>query len=346
MTSAGPHLLSIIDQQLSEHNRILIAPMNWGLGHAVRCIPIIKACLQLGKEVYIASDGLALEFLKEEFPQLPYVSLPSYNIVYPTHSMILNLLYQSPHIISTFKKENKEVKNILSLTGCTAIISDNRMGIYHRDTLNIYLTHQIHIAHKIGIVSYGASKIHQAFFKNFDKVWIPDYCGAEALAPKLSHSFDKNVTYLGPLTTIKPQKTTLDWDIVVVLSGPEPQRTQLENQLLKVLSDLTHLNIAFVRGSVSVLHSQKIQKHILIQNKASRKDIEQFYNKTKILIARSGYTTIMDTQLLDIYKIWIPTPGQTEHEYLAEQFSKKPKNINLKLKNINKLKNIIRSLIK
>ena len=63
--------------------RILVAPLNWGLGHATRCIPIIRALKAHNFEPVIASDGAALQLLKKEFPDLEHVELPSYNITYP-----------------------------------------------------------------------------------------------------------------------------------------------------------------------------------------------------------------------------------------------------------------------
>jgi UDP:flavonoid glycosyltransferase YjiC (YdhE family) len=66
----------------SANKTILIAPLNWGLGHATRCIPIIKALQENNYIPIIASDGIALELLQKEFPYVQTLKLPSYKIEY------------------------------------------------------------------------------------------------------------------------------------------------------------------------------------------------------------------------------------------------------------------------
>lgn len=333
-----------LSNQLSKHQNVLIAPLNWGLGHAVRCIPIIYACIHLGKNVFIASDGRPLAFLKSEFPNIPSFELSSYNIKYPFESIVANLFIQSFHILKTIRKENKEISDIIKHTQCTAIISDNRMGVFHKNVLNIYVTHQYNLLHSSKIMACMGCKIHHYFMKNFDTVWIPDYATPLSLAPQLTATNDKRVHYIGPLTTLKKKDCTKDIDILVILSGPEPQRTLLENLLLDTLTQEKGCKIYFIRGTTHPLERKKIENNIKIVNIALRQEIEEVLNRSKLLISRSGYTTVMDTADHDISKIWIPTPGQTEQLYLAQNLSKKPNNIFLEQKNINKLPNILRSL--
>lgn len=346
MSAAFPYLQQIIEQQLSGHERVLMAPLNWGMGHAVRCIPLIKACLEAGKTTYIATDGQPLSFLKKEFPVLTYLELPSYEISYPFESIVLNLLYQTPKIIRIIQEEHNEIQKIIATTGCTAIISDNRIGACHEKTLNIYMTHQMNIVHRFPWLATAGTHIHRYMMRRFDRVWIPDYEGKNALAPALSQTHSPGVTYLGPLTTITHTNGSKDLDISVILSGPEPQRTFLENQLAAVLNELSFYSICFVRGCINDDPVPSFSNHVQVLNTASRKQISHILGRTRLLISRSGYTSVMDTFSSDIHKIWIPTPGQSEQEYLAERMSLLPDNVMLHQNDINKLKNIIISRLK
>jgi hypothetical protein len=346
MIPDSPDVQLIIQQQLSGHSRILVAPLNWGLGHAVRCIPLIEACLKAGKTVFIASDGQALTFLQKEFPSLPSFQLPSYSITYPFPSIVGNLIYQSPGILKAVINEHKDVKKIVAFTGCTAIISDNRWGVYHKSTLNIYITHQMNLTHRYVWLAKAGTYIHCKLMRRFDKIWIPDYKGEKALAPTLSFTDSDKATYLGPLTTVKWQKSEKNNDMAVILSGPEPRRAILENDLLNILSDFTSLKIVFVRGSDKDSSNATVPEHIQMIHTASRDQIEHILNTTRILVARSGYTTVMDTWHSDIHRIWIPTEGQSEQEYLAKRLAQLPENVVILPNKINKLKNIITSLTK
>ncbi len=338
---------NIITQQINPpHQRILIAPLNWGLGHAVRCMPIIQSCLDLGHDVVIASDGLALDYLKNEFPQLECYLLTSYDIKYSTQSMVFNLIMQSPKIWRAIIQEEKETQKIIEVTKSTTIISDNRMGVYQKGVLNIYMTHQYHILHRLRWIGYIASKLHQSLFKRFDKVWIPDFGDDNAVAPHLSSTSDGRVSYLGILTTINVETLPKIHNVVIILSGPEPQRSILENAINNTLGNWSDISIVMVRGSNSYIDLGTFPANMKVVNMANRTEIATLLNSTNILVARSGYTTIMDVEALDIEIIWIPTPGQTEQEYLAKKLNKRPKNHFLEQKNINTLQKIIRSLLK
>lgn len=345
-TTDTPDVQIIIKEQLSDHSHILVAPLNWGLGHTVRCIPLIEACLKEGKTVFIASDGLALTFLQKEFPKLTSFQLPPYGITYPFRSIVGNLIYHSPGIIKAVLNEHKEVKKIVESENITAIISDNRWGAFHKNTLNIIMTHQMNLVHKYSWMARAGTIIHRNLMRGFDKIWIPDHKGEKALAPDLSHTNSAKATYLGPLMTLKAQNSAKETDLAVILSGPEPRRTVLENQLLNILSEFCHLKIIFVRGTDQNIHSLSVSDHIQVLNLATRDQIAHIIASSRILVARSGYTTVMDTWHSDIFRIWIPTEGQTEQEYLAKRLAQLPDNAAIFPNKINKLKNIITSLTK
>jgi UDP:flavonoid glycosyltransferase YjiC (YdhE family) len=173
--------------RLKHSKRILIAPLNWGLGHATRCIPIINELLHQNCEVLLASDGRALNLLKKEFPTLPHFKLPSYDIHYPTKSMILNLAYQGPKIIQTIWQEKKVIEKLIETEQIDIILSDNRFVFYSKKIKSIFITHQINIKTPISFFDQFIAIINHYLIKKFDECWIPDFENNPNLAGSLAH---------------------------------------------------------------------------------------------------------------------------------------------------------------
>jgi len=222
-------------------------------------------------EPILASDGDALKFLKKEFPKLKVFELPSYKIQYAKKGKYLKykLLLNSPNILKAIKKEQQEVEQIIENEKITGIISDNRFGVYSNKVPSIYITHQINVLS--GNTTFLSSKLHQKIITKFDVCWVPDLERPNSLAGKLSQSSDKklNVKYIGPISRFDqtfPVKKGYEktFDILVLLSGPEPQRSLLE---IKLLNALVHYKkqVLFVRGIIS--DKVKQQKKDLTENK-------------------------------------------------------------------------------
>lgn len=305
---------------MKSRSKVLIAPLNWGLGHASRCVPLIKKYISDGWEVVIASDGEALLLLKKEFPNLTFEELPSYNITYPRHkSLIWHLVLMSKNIISNIKVENIFVGELQKKYSFDIIISDNRPGVYHKGVFSIYITHQTNIQAKS--VSVIANKVNEHFLKYFNELWIPDFEDEKSLAGILSnYKGQLSHKYIGPLSrfsdVINADKEISD-KIIIILSGPEPQRSILEEIILEDIYEIKS-PIVLVRGV--------IEKHITIKKRAnittynfltSDKLLEEI-NSSNLVVSRSGYSSIMDLHALHKRAFFIPTPGQTEQEYLAE----------------------------
>lgn len=299
--------------------RILVAPLNWGLGHATRCIPIIDALINANIEPIIASDGMALLLLKKEFSQLKHLDLPSYNIEYPKEgeSFKWKLIKQFPRIIKTIEKEQYVIKNWVEEHQINGIISDNRFGIYSHKVPSVYITHQLNVLS--GNTTVLTSKMHQNLIRKYDQCWIPDYEGSINLSDLLGHVKNNkglNLNYMGPISRFKKQSLNSLFDIMILLSGPEPQRTLLENKLLTEFANYNG-NVLLVRGLVEDSQTISNKKHFTIYNFMQSQELERAINESKIVIARSGYTTIMDLCKLEKKALFIPTPGQFEQEYLA-----------------------------
>ena len=317
--------------QPKKTKKILIAPLNWGLGHATRCIPIIDELLRQGAEVILASDGAALELLKKEYPHLLCHALPAYNIRYPFESMVLSMAFQMPKILRGCIKEHFWLNNFLKKNKIDAVISDNRFGFYNNQVKSIFMTHQINIAAPFQFI---VNKINHYFIQKFDVCWIPDFENVPNLAGKLSHFQSANslkIQYLGTLSRMKKYVVQKKYRAIVVLSGPEPQRSILEKKIIEQLQKENNappqyslirenkLPYLIVRG-VTINDDFNFNcKNIEIHNYLTTKDLNQKILESEVMIARSGYSTIMDLVSLEMKAILIPTPGQTEQEYLATE---------------------------
>ena len=305
---------------MNSSQKILVAPLNWGLGHATRCIPIIKALQKDGFEVLIGGDGSSLELLKIEFPNTPTVSLPSYHIKYPRKKKYFKtkLLLRSPKIVKAIKAEQKLIEKLVDQYQITGIISDNRLGLYTDKVPSVFLTHQLQVLS--GNTTALTTYLHHRFIKHFDECWVPDFEGAINLSGQLGHpkNSDRKVKYIGPISRLKKQNLPIKYDAMVLLSGPEPQRSLLEKILLHRLK-MFHGRILFVQGLIEEEQQWIRKESMTMVNFLTTSELETAMNESAFVIARSGYTTIMDLAALGKKAFFIPTPGQSEQEYLAQR---------------------------
>ncbi len=297
--------------------KILIAPLNWGLGHATRCIPIIEKMLENSFEPIIASDGDALTLLQKEFPQLQSYKLPSYHIQYSKgKNLKYKLLLSTPNILRAIRKEKKITATIVQKEQLSGIISDNRFGVRNSTVPSVYITHQLQVLS--GKTTAITTALHQQIIAKFDACWIPDTQQQPNLSGKLSetHAAKLNIKFVGALSRLKKQKLQKKYELLIVLSGPEPQRTLLEQKLLKQLKAYTKKAL-MVRGvfteSIPVNISNTTVVNYLLSD-----DLQKAINQSNIVLARSGYSTLLDLQKLEKKAFFIPTPGQFEQEYLAQ----------------------------
>ena len=303
--------------------KILIAPLNWGLGHATRCIPIINALLQHNFTPIIASDGAALSLLTKEFPDLEAVELPSYNISYAKKSnhLKLKLLKDTPTILKTIRAEQKAVNLIVKTHQIDGIISDNRFGVSHKDLPSAYITHQLKVLS--GNTTWLSTKLHQKTIQRFNECWVPDTLEQPNLSGKMGHIEDHglNIKYIGPLSRFQKNESKFQYDIMILLSGPEPQRSILEEKLLTEFKNYNGKAL-FVKGIIEEEQTVHTSGNMTIYNFMTSELLEKSINSSELIVARSGYTTIMDLAKLGKKAFFIPTPGQFEQEYLAKEMAK------------------------
>ncbi len=311
---------------MEANKRILITPLDWGLGHATRCIPIIRKCLEAGAEVIIASSGEPLALLRREFPRLKSYHIPSYQVSYPFDSMVLNLSLQFPVITAAMIREYFSVRRIVRKERIDTIISDNRFGCFSPRCRNYFISHQLNIivpTQRLDRLINGIN--HFIICRFYQECWIPDMPPPLNLSGRLSTPIDGiPIRYLGILSRMRPvrHEGPFDYDAIAVLSGPEPQRTRLEKELIRQLGNLEG-KFMVVRGKPKLEEPTTEKAHLTVETFLTSEALEAAISRSALVISRSGYSTILDLAKLGKQAIVIPTPGQTEQEYLADELDRK-----------------------
>ena len=312
--------------------RILISPLDWGLGHASRIIPLINRYLEQGDNVIIAGSGLSLNLLKKQFPTLESIEIPSFKMKYSAgKSQVWAVAKAFPRLIYYSIREHSALKRIVKEKNIDFIISDNRFGLYHKRVPSAYITHQLMIKLPKGwawLEPFVAS-VHRCIINKFTECWVPDFKEVElSLAGELSHpnKMPRNVRYIGMLSRFKElgvRSEELGVNCIAILSGAEPQRSIFEKELLVSLQSKPHNNIILVQGKIEA--EQKITQvgKVTMYNYMNTEELQEYILKADEIICRSGYSSIMDLHALGKLQnaTLIPTPGQTEQEYLAEYIS-------------------------
>lgn len=310
--------------------RVLVAPLNWGLGHATRCIPIIQYLVQQKHEVMLASDGQALELLKKEFPGFTFIELPTWKIHYRIKPFFLGMLWQLPKFLFAIRNERKIIKGLCEKYKIDAIISDNRYGIYDNVIPSVLITHQINIQFPTFFHFLGRrfNQLHQQYLLRFQQVWIPDV--ANGITCKLSHTNLLQVKYIGMLSRfshLSEEISKQHHQILFLLSGPEPSRSQFEKIILNQIKELKYDNFQFelIRGTSQKTQINDIPSTISIHDVMEKIELERKIKQASLVILRSGYTSVMDMLAIGKKVVFVPTPGQTEQEYIGRQLQEKYK---------------------
>ncbi len=300
---------------------ILVAPLNWGLGHATRCIPVIAALEENGYTPVLASDGVALALLKKEFPHLVALELPSYRIEYPKKAahFLWKMLKNTPTALKAMQAEKKLTEKWAAEYQLCGIISDNRLGVYSPRVPSVFITHQLTVLS--GKTTWLTSKLHQFYIRKFTQCWVPDKEDFPNLSGRLGHlkSSKLKVEYIGALSRLEKQSLPKVYDCMVLLSGPEPQRTLLEEKLMAELLGCKE-KVVFISGKIEPKQTVETKGNITFYNFMQTQQLEQTLNESEMVVCRSGYTTVMDLAKLEKKALFIPTPGQFEQEYLALKY--------------------------
>jgi uncharacterized protein (TIGR00661 family) len=297
--------------------KILYCVLNWGMGHATRSIPIIDS-LRNKFEVIIASDGLALDLLKEHFPNSEFIKLPGFNIHYSSSNhQELAMAFQIPKLLKTIHKEQEIIKRITKEHKYIAILSDNRYGCYSEETPSIFIGHQLRLL--VPVLESWINKKHDEWLNKFDHIW--QLAPSKKYFPKFSPSenTEEKVKSLGWVSRF-PESISYNTagKIVAIISGPEPQRTIFQEKVL-IWAEKSKKPILVIGGKKGE-KLKKVPENIEYLDYANAEQIQVLLEGAKGIICRSGYTSIMDWSVTQTPVFFCPTPGQPEQEYLAEFF--------------------------
>lgn len=318
----------------------MVCPLDWGLGHATRCIPLIKSFINDGNKVIIGSSGKPAALLNEAFPELAILHLEGYNVTYPENgAMVSKMATQIPKLITAIKKEHVWLNQIIDEYAIDEVVSDNRYGLWSTKVKSVLLTHQIFI--KATTSEWLLEKLLKKHFDNFDEIWIPDFEDENNLSGDLSHKkpLTEKYKFIGPLSRFSAQENTsenersYEYDFMAIISGPEPQRKIFEQMIIEQ-SENSDLKGVIVKGLPNNNSSHSIKKNmetlrqaqcdnLLVFNHLPKAQFLNFLIESKTIVCRSGYSTIMDLHVLKKKALLVPTPGQTEQEYLAKYHSEK-----------------------
>ena len=310
---------------------VLFTPLNWGLGHAMRDMPIIRTLLERGHDVTIAACGNALTALQREFPTCRFIEFEDYPSPYSSGRFFLpKLSVYFPVLLHAVARERRKTERIISRDRFDLVISDNRLGVCSSHVPSLFITHQLHfhLPPALWPVELIASALNRFHHSKFDRVIVPDNPpGPLSLAGKLSRpdsdSARSRAYFAGILTSIPRQDVPRDLDYLVLISGPEPQRTRLEEILLPMARELDGSSVVLL-GSPQRKSKVTRSGDCTIRTYVTNEEKAKLMNRAKFVICRSGYTTMME--LAELGKkagLFIPTPGQTEQEYLSWYYEQK-----------------------
>lgn len=312
-----------------KNKNILICPLDWGLGHATRCVPLIRKLKEMGCNLLIAADGRSYEFMKIEFPELTLIRFPGYEVRYPSDdNMVIKMLLQLPALLWGVLQENRRLKKLVRKHNIDLVISDNRFGLWNNAIPSVYITHQITIKCPVSIhwLEPVLYHIHRFVIAKYSECWIPDSPDENNLSGDLSHQrpLPTNTKFIGSLSRFSrvdvPEKKK--FNLAVILSGPEPQRTQLEQIILEQLENMNLVSIVIAgKTECNILKEHKGNLTVVSHLKSA--EMQEILCSSDVALARSGYSTIMDLAVLGLKAVLVPTPGQTEQEYLAVRLMEK-----------------------
>jgi hypothetical protein len=316
---------------LKRNNNILICPLEWGLGHATRMIPLARILQEMNNNIFIGSGRDHLLLFRDELPGVSYIEFPGfrpgYSRLFPQY---IPLLLKTPLLIYHIIREHYRLKKIIRDYDINVVISDNRFGLWNRKIKTVYVTHMplIPFPKPLRIFEFIGIRMHRAIIKKYSFCFIPDLPGELNVSGRLSHGIKLpvNVRYTGILSrfiseeSFSEENTGILHHNTVILSGPEPQKGILKQKLVTLLKDKIPMTVMF-EGKPGMRVETAGPGNIIFYNHLPAPEMKEIIQGSEIIISRSGYTTIMELISLNRSAMLIPTPGQTEQEYLAEYLS-------------------------
>jgi uncharacterized protein (TIGR00661 family) len=313
--------------------RVLYGVCSWGLGHATRSLPIIRKLIDEGNEVTIVTTGSSLKLLKMELAdQVNYIDYEDYPLPYTEKSKVFLIRFCmfSPKLIKSIIDEHRKIMKLLDKKKFDVIISDNRYGVFHRNIPSYFITHQLRVISpgRIKMVENAFERFNTYFQKYFRNIMVPDYEN-NGISGDLAHNLNilktDKVKYFGILSDFSKMDVQEDVDLLFSISGPEPQRQVLEDIVFQQINEFDgNILLSLGKSSNPRLETKKksLNDNIKVFDFIPGEERERIMNRSKLIVSRSGYSTLMDIYALKKKAMFIPTPQQTEQEYLAKHHEK------------------------
>lgn len=308
---------------MSEKKKVLFCVLNWGLGHATRSLPVIQYIQKNGHSLHIASDGLSLQFLKNECPDATFIPLDGYEVNYADSRLLLGMIKQGPRILKAIRKENQQIKTYIQQNDIDLIISDCRFGCFDPRIPSFLIGHTLQLPLSDPITNFAANRTLRRWINRFDECWIPDLLPPQNLSGYLSGvRLNVEKKYLGWLTNLISLKVEKQYDLVAVLSGPEPLRASFEQEIILQLCAIDG-QFMVIAGKPDAKPQIELPSNIKYVPLASREELSRYVSKTDVILGRSGYSSLMDWLLLGKKMIIVPTPNQPEQVFLAQRLKER-----------------------
>ncbi len=307
--------------------KVFIAALDWGLGHTTRIMPLINQLINENHQLVIGCSELQKKIYKDHFTGLTYTNIvSSAPVLGGKKSQAGSYIRFVPGFLFSMVKENKQLRKLDNIHHFDIVLSDNRYGLYLPGRKNVLITHQLNIILPPGLKQFTAftNRIIHKWINRFDFCIVPDYMHSVRLSGRLSDIFSgcmPQVKFIGPLSRfqfVKEKKTVVP-ELLIIISGPEKQRTVFE----KIIDG--QLNEVGKKFSFLVVMGKPLAKNGNrkgFKNHLRSDELKYLIRNSTYIICRSGYSTIMDLVYLGRTALLVPTPGQSEQEYLAGQLSK------------------------
>jgi len=306
------------------NTHLLIAVLDWGWGHAHRCVPIIEESLAKGYRLTLASGAEVLKRLHTIFPEVETLELPTYKGQYRWNNMAMNIAMKSPALIEALEAEQEILKRQHQITPFDAVISDGRYGCFLKDCPSFFLSHQVHLKGRKKLTETMANTVHRQWMNSFDEVWVPDFAFPPGIGSHISHdSEQRNYRFIGPLSRFRkalPVDEELTYDWLFFLYGPEPARLELEEQLFQMAQEQTHRRFMFVTPGPPKINV-KNTPHIFHLTHPADEELQQLVKSSQRILCRSDFFHLSDLSIWQRTASLIPTPGYPEQLYLADFYA-------------------------
>lgn len=307
--------------------RTLFAVHDWGLGHATRSLVLIRALLERGDDVTVVSaEGSGLQLLRVELGSscrfIVFHDIPKPFSRWPA-MFYVRMSLATPVVLARFKQEHRFVEKLVARDHYDCIVSDSRFGMWSRAVPSYCILHSLRQIipgrprHLERLVEYGQRNLT----RHFTRILIPDMETDGGLSGDLGHDPDLDwgqdrLAYIGPLSSITPTSADPDIDCFFSISGIEPQRSLMAQKVLDALPRLDG-RIVVALGQPGKADDCRHIGNATVYGYLDRQAQSEMLTRARLVMTRSGYTTLMELAGLGKQALFVPTPGQSEQEYLA-----------------------------